>query len=63
MGTDFGHGLYQAEVDYLVQHEWATTTDDILWRRSKLGIEFSELDVEKLELYLNKPEARLGIAV
>lgn len=38
MGTDFGHGLYRQELDYLVNHEWAQTSDDILWRRSKLGL-------------------------
>ncbi|UAB72897.1 glycerol-3-phosphate dehydrogenase [Vibrio sp. SCSIO 43132] len=54
MGIDFGYGLYQAEVDYMIQHEWAVTSEDILWRRSKLGIEFSSLEVEKLEQYLNR---------
>jgi glycerol-3-phosphate dehydrogenase len=63
MGTDFGHGLYQAEVDYLLLHEWAVNTDDILWRRTKLGIEFSELEVEKLKLYLHKQVIGLEIAV
>ena len=38
MGRDFGGGLYQCEVDYLRQVEWAQTAEDILWRRSKLGL-------------------------
>ncbi|PPU18117.1 hypothetical protein, partial [Xanthomonas arboricola] len=38
VGTHFGADLYQAEVDYLRAHEWAVTADDILWRRSKLGL-------------------------
>ena len=38
LGTDFGGGLHQAEVDYLIGHEWATCGEDILWRRSKLGL-------------------------
>lgn len=38
MGRDFGGGLYQCEIDYLVRREWAQTADDILWRRSKLGL-------------------------
>ena len=41
LGRDFGEGLTEAEVRYLVRHEWAQTADDILWRRSKLGITFS----------------------
>ena len=38
LGQDFGAGLYAKEVDYLVQYEWAQTAEDILWRRSKLGL-------------------------
>jgi glycerol-3-phosphate dehydrogenase len=38
MGRDFGGGLHQCEIDYLAAHEWAQTADDILWRRSKLGL-------------------------
>jgi glycerol-3-phosphate dehydrogenase len=38
LGLDFGAGLSQREVDYLVRNEWAETAEDILWRRSKLGL-------------------------
>ena len=38
LGRDFGGGLTEAEVVYLVSHEWARTAEDILWRRSKLGL-------------------------
>jgi glycerol-3-phosphate dehydrogenase len=38
LGHDFGTGLYQREVDYLVAHEWAREADDILLRRSKLAL-------------------------
>ena len=38
MGIDFGAGLSQREVDYLIENEWAETAEDILWRRSKLGL-------------------------
>ncbi|WP_322741623.1 glycerol-3-phosphate dehydrogenase [Glaciimonas soli] len=38
LGELFGADLYAAEVHYLVQQEWAITVDDILWRRSKLGL-------------------------
>lgn len=38
MGYDFGCGLYQAEIDYLIDHEFAHSADDILWRRSKMGL-------------------------
>jgi glycerol-3-phosphate dehydrogenase len=38
LGHHYGAGLYQAEVDYLHQHEFARKADDILWRRSKIGL-------------------------
>ena len=38
MGRHFGADLYAREVRYLIQHEWALTTEDVLWRRSKLGL-------------------------
>ena len=41
LGQDFGHGLFAAEVKYLITQEWAHTAEDILWRRSKLGLYFS----------------------
>lgn len=42
LGKYFGHNLYQREVEYLINHEWAKTVDDILWRRTKLGIYFED---------------------
>ena len=41
LGRDFGGGLHGAEVDYLVDQEWAKSAEDILWRRSKLGLHLS----------------------
>jgi glycerol-3-phosphate dehydrogenase len=41
LGKPLGDGLFEAEVRYLAQHEWATTPEDILWRRSKLGLHAS----------------------
>jgi glycerol-3-phosphate dehydrogenase len=52
LGTDFGHGLYAVEVDYLVDHEWAQSAEDILWRRSKLGLRFNTEEAQKLEDYI-----------
>jgi len=42
LGQNFGAGLYEIEAKYLINHEWATSADDILWRRSKLGLHMSE---------------------
>jgi glycerol-3-phosphate dehydrogenase len=52
LGTDFGHGLYAVEADYLVDHEWAQSAEDILWRRSKLGLRFNTEEAQKLEDYI-----------
>lgn len=52
LGTDFGHGLYAAEVDYLITHEWARSADDILWRRSKLGLRFDSAQRATLDAYI-----------
>jgi glycerol-3-phosphate dehydrogenase len=41
LGPCIGADLTAAEVRYLVEHEWAQTADDVLWRRTKLGLHFS----------------------
>ena len=38
LGEHFGGGLYEAELRHLVAEEWARTAEDVLWRRSKLGL-------------------------
>lgn len=55
LGMDFGRGLTTREVDWLVANEWATTADDILWRRSKFGLSFDKNAVDAVERYLTKP--------
>lgn len=42
LGESFGAGLTACEIEYLMRHEWALTSDDILWRRSKLGLHLSD---------------------
>ena len=38
LGQLFGGDLYEAELRYLAEHEYARSADDVLWRRSKLGL-------------------------
>lgn len=52
MGIHFGQGLYEAEVQWLLQHEWAHHSDDILWRRTKLGLLLNEGQEAHLTAYL-----------
>ena len=47
-GEDLGHGLTEAELDWLIRREWARTTEDVLWRRSKLGLRFTPEEVDAL---------------
>ena len=51
MGEYFGADLFSAEVDYLIEHEWARSAEDILWRRRKLGLFLNEEEISKLKLY------------
>ncbi len=59
LGEDFSHGLYENEVNYLMQYEWAQSSSDILWRRSKLGLYFSKDEIKKLELWISNHSERL----
>ena len=49
LGRVVGADLTEAEIQYLVQNEWAQTTDDVLWRRSKLGLHTGAEDRAVLE--------------
>lgn len=42
LGRDFGTGLSEAEVRWLMDEEWARTANDILWRRTKLGLRMTD---------------------
>jgi len=42
LGEHFGGGLYERELAYLVEHEWARRGEDVLWRRTKCGLHMSE---------------------
>jgi len=71
LGPAFGPELTGAEVRYLMTREWARFPDDILWRRSKLGLTMAPADREALTAYMTKatsggsdnPGATHGVAV
>ncbi|HAW26249.1 MAG: glycerol-3-phosphate dehydrogenase [Gammaproteobacteria bacterium] len=58
LGENFGQHLYAQEVDYLRREEWATQVDDILWRRSKLGLAFTADELTRLQHYLQAHVSR-----
>ncbi|MGQ3051889.1 MAG: glycerol-3-phosphate dehydrogenase [Roseateles sp.] len=40
-GSEVAPGLFEAELRHLVEQEWATCAEDVLWRRSKLGLHYT----------------------
>ncbi|MNN61618.1 Aerobic glycerol-3-phosphate dehydrogenase [compost metagenome] len=53
LGERLGKGLFAREVDYLCKEEWARDAEDILWRRSKLGLLLSPAEKRRLIQYLH----------
>lgn len=49
LGFDFGATLSQNEVTFMINEEWATSIEDILWRRSKLGLHMTNAQISILE--------------
>ena len=52
LGEHFGAGFHAAEVEYLVEHEWARTAEDVLWRRTKKGLRMTEDGKRRLRAWL-----------
>jgi glycerol-3-phosphate dehydrogenase len=42
LGESFGGGLYERELAYLIEREWAREPEDVLWRRTKSGLHMTE---------------------
>jgi glycerol-3-phosphate dehydrogenase len=55
--ADLGHevapGMYEAELRYLQREEWAATGEDVLWRRSKLGLHYSDEERARVESWMS----------
>jgi glycerol-3-phosphate dehydrogenase len=54
LGKLFGNGLYEAEVIYLMRHEWALTAQDVLFRRTKLGIAYDNKQIQALQDFMDR---------
>ncbi|MBN8963729.1 MAG: glycerol-3-phosphate dehydrogenase [Rhizobiales bacterium] len=52
LGRAFGATLTEREVDYLMTQEWARSAEDVVWRRSKLGLQMSAADIAMLEAWM-----------
>jgi glycerol-3-phosphate dehydrogenase len=53
MGEEIVPGLYAAEAEYLAAHEWASSAEDILWRRTKLGLHLPSGSAQRLQDWLD----------
>ena len=49
LGVSFGATLTESEVRYLMSNEWARTAEDIVWRRSKLGLRLSASEIAAID--------------
>ncbi|GGA87141.1 glycerol-3-phosphate dehydrogenase [Brucella endophytica] len=54
LGRHFGGMLYEAEIRWLREREWARTAEDILWRRTKQGLCLTSAEAEALQTYLEE---------
>jgi glycerol-3-phosphate dehydrogenase len=54
LGQNMGHSLTERELRYLISDEWALSADDVLWRRTKLGIRFSPAQINELKAWFSK---------
>ncbi len=54
LGQDFGATLTAAEVDWLMDREYALTADDIVWRRTKLGLRLAGQEIATLDTYMQR---------
>jgi glycerol-3-phosphate dehydrogenase len=52
LGTDFGATLSEAEVKWLMHNEYARTAEDVVWRRSKLGLRMTPEQIAALDAYM-----------
>ena len=60
LGEDFGSGLTEAELRHLIDREWARTVDDVIWRRSKLGLRLDQEQQNRLKAWMEEAVADTG---
>ena len=52
MGEGFAATLTEREIVWLMEKEYARTAQDVVWRRSRLGLRMSKAEVAKLEIWM-----------
>lgn len=59
MGRQFADGVYQAELNYLIQHEFVQHVEDALWRRTKLGLYLTEEQADAISQYIEQQRVKV----
>ena len=60
LGREIAPGLYEAELEYLIREEFAQEADDVLWRRSKLGLHFDAEEREAVSRWFAERRGRVA---
>ena len=59
MGQNFGGALTEREVIYLMENEWAECAEDVVWRRSKIGIRLNQKEISTLDKWMKKKSSNI----
>jgi glycerol-3-phosphate dehydrogenase len=52
LGAHLGSDLHEREVDFLIRTEWARSVEDIVWRRTKLGLRLTPAEIDRVAAYV-----------
>ena len=63
LGDEIAPGLYRRELEYLARHEWAKDSEDVLWRRTKLGLHFNPSECAAVVHWMRERVGEKGISV
>jgi len=53
-GAEVAPGLFESELRHLITHEWARSSDDVLWRRSKLGLQLTPAQRDAVQAWFDR---------
>ena len=59
LGTDFGAGVFAAELDWVVENEWVSSAEDFVWRRTRLGLRLSAQQIAAIDNYVRQRHAAM----
>jgi len=59
LGYSFGADLYEHEINFLIEQEWAINIEDIIWRRTKRGLYLTDQQINAISKYLSRHPALL----